>query len=229
MLFAGIAAITTERLAFRPLRGADPATLLISSFAVSYLIQQIIRSIYGSEPKSVGVGEALNRTLTFLGVRTSIIDVVIIGVTAVLLGALAAFLSRTTMGLQVRAASEDFVMARLLGIRANRVISIAFFIGGALGGAVSVLYVIKTGGLEPTMGVNLVLFAFVAVILGGMGSLWGAVGGAYLLGMVSVALQVALPIGLRGARDAFLFFIIVIILRLRPHGLFRGVAAGERV
>jgi branched-chain amino acid transport system permease protein len=129
------------------------------------------------------------------------------------------FLRRTTIGVQMRAAAENFEMARLLGVRANRVIAATFAISGVLAGIAAVIVVAQTGLVGPTMGASLVFAAFVATIVGGLGTLSGAVLGAYVLGAITVALQYALPIGLRPYREAFVFAALVVILIFRPQGL----------
>ena len=138
-----------------------------------------------------------------------------------LLLTLMAFLRYTPMGVAIRAASEDFRMARLLGVRANRVIAVAFAISGFLAAVVSLLLVAQTGVLSFHMGIPLVLFAFVATVVGGMGSLAGAVLGGFVVGVASVVFQTALPIELRPNRDVFVYGMVLLILLLRPRGLVK--------
>jgi branched-chain amino acid transport system permease protein len=133
------------------------------------------------------------------------------------------------MGVAMRAASEDFRMARLLGVRANRVIAAAFAISGFLAAVVSLLLVAQTGVLSYQMGVPLVLFAFVATVVGGMGSLAGAVLGGFIVGVASVFFQVALPIDWRPNRDVWVYGMILLILLLRPSGLIKVRSVTERV
>jgi branched-chain amino acid transport system permease protein len=123
----------------------------------------------------------------------------------IMLGGLAAFLKWTSYGVQMRAASENFPMARFLGVRANSVITLAFAISGLLAAVLALLVVVKNGVLDYRMGVPFVLVAFVATVIGGMGSLLGAATGGFLIGFVTVILQAFLPEQLRPARDAFVF------------------------
>lgn len=222
-------ALATERVAFRPLRDSDPATLLISSFAVSYFLQHLVMLVHTGRPKSVGIGQALTTPIEILGLRVPGIQVVTMIVTAVLLIALVLFLKRTSMGIQMRAAAENFQMARLLGVPANRVIAVAFVISGVLGGAVSLLLIVQTGTLSIRMGLMPVIFAFFATVIGGMGSLAGAALGGFLVGVSSVLLQSYLPEGFRPFRDAFVFGLVIVILLVRPKGLIVIGAARERV
>jgi len=224
------AGIVTERFAFRPLRRreADGATLLISSFAVGYLLQSIVLFVHTGRPKSVSIFADLTRQLELCGVRVAMIDIVTICVTALLLTAMVVFLRRLRWGIEMRAATEDFTMARILGVRADAVIALAFAIAGALAGILSLLYVAKTGVLDFRMGVPLAIAGFVGTVIGGMGSLVGAVLGGLFLGVASSLLQALLPEVLRPGRDAFLYGLVIFVLLVRPQGLFAGRNVGER-
>ena len=120
--------------------------------------------------------------------------------------------------MQMRAAAEDFTMARLVGVRANRVIAVAFAISGVLASIVSLYLVTQTGSVSYKMGVSMVLIAFVASVIGGMGSLAGAALGGFLVGIVSVSLQAYLPVEMRPYRDAFVFLLFIAFLLWRPAG-----------
>jgi branched-chain amino acid transport system permease protein len=226
ILVAVILAVAMERIAFRPVRGADPATLLVTSFAVSYLLQNLVRLIFGSLPRTVNVSAGLSGSIQVGGIAISKLDLAVIITTLLLLVGLAQFLRRSALGTQMRAAAEDFDMARLVGVRANKVIAVAFGLSGLMAGLAALALVIKTGIVTPTVGANAAIFGFIAVILGGMGSLPGAVLGAYGLGIMTVLLQVALPISLRPYRDACLFAIVIGMLVWRPEGL---IVARSRV
>jgi branched-chain amino acid transport system permease protein len=151
------------------------------------------------------------------------------GVAVTLLVTLVLFLKKTPLGIQLRAAAENFQMARLLGVPANRVIAIAFAISGILGGTISLLFVIQTGTLDIRMGVMPTVYAFFATVIGGIGSLPGAVVGGYIVGIVSVLLQSYLPEEMRAFRDAGVFTLVILILLVRPQGLIVTSAAKERV
>ncbi len=225
-----IAALLTERLVFRPLRRADPETLLIASFAVSFLIQNVILVVYGGRPKSVGILDGLTESVTLFGsLRVAGIELVTLATVAFLLTALVLFLRRTNLGVQMRAVAEDFRMAQLLGVRGNRVIALAFGLSGLIGGVTSVLIVAQTGVLDYRMGVLVIVYAFFATVVGGMGSLVGAALGGFVIGTLSVFLQAYLPVDMRPFRDAFLFAIVIGILLMRPQGLIVPRSARERV
>ena len=129
----------------------------------------------------------------------------------------------------MRAAAEDFRMAQYLGVKGNLVIGLAFAISGILAAAVSLLYMTQSGSLSHIMGVPLALFAFVAVVVGGMGSLVGSVAGGFMIGLIVTLLQAYLPPDLRGFRDAFAFAFVIFMLLLRPAGLVQTKNAIERV
>ena len=233
LLAAGIGvlilALLSERLAFRPVRGADPSTLLITSFALSYLLQNTLVLVFGARRSGVNILPDLPQPILVGGVRLPIIHLVTIAVTILLLAATATFLRKTRMGIEMRAAAADFQMARLLGVRANRVIAAAFGLSGILATAAAILYVAQTGVVEPRLGLHLALIGFVATVVGGMGSLPGAVLGGLAVGMVTVFLQVLLPADLRPYREAFVYLAVILVLVLRPQGLFRPASARERV
>ena len=222
-------AIACERLAFRPLRGADPSVLLIASFALSFLLQNAVLTIYGGRPKGVDLWPALVKPFVFGDIRLPRLQLVMIGATVLLLLLLVLFLRRTAIGRQMRASSEDFMMARFLGVRANRVIAVAFAISGLLAAVISLLFVVQNGVLKFDMGVPLVLAAFVGTVVGGMGSLVGAVIGGFVVGIASVFFQIVLPLEMRINRDAWVFGLILIILLLRPGGLVKVKAVQERI
>jgi branched-chain amino acid transport system permease protein len=222
-------ALLSERIVFRPLRRADPATLLIASFALSFLLEYTLLLVYGGRPKAVNVGAGLNEQILIGDLRVPKLDLLTIVVTAVLLVALAAFMKRTSFGIQIRAASQDFRMARMLGVRADTVIATAFAVSGILAAAVSLLFIARTGILFPRMGVPLVMIAFVATVIGGMGSLVGACLGGFIVGAASALMQAVLPEDLRPNRDAFVFAIVILILLIRPEGLIRLRSSRERV
>ena len=222
-------AVLTERIVFRPIRGADPATLLIASFALSYFLQHSILLVYGLRGKAVNIGAALNEQVLIGGLRVLKLDLVTIVVTIVLLLALVTFMKKTRYGIQMRAASEDIWMARLLGVRANTVIAVAFAMSGLLAAAVSLLFISRTALLVPRLGLPLVIIAFVSTVIGGMGSLVGAALGGFVVGMSSSLLQALLPLELRPFRDALVYVLVILILLARPQGLIRVRLIEERV
>jgi branched-chain amino acid transport system permease protein len=222
-------ALVMERVAFRPLRGASPATLLVASFGVSIVLQSGAEMAFGALPKGTGVLSSLTEAWIVGDVSIPRLSVVTVVLTVVLVGALVAFLKFTDLGIQMRAAAENFRMARLMGVRANRVIAASFAIGGVLAAVAALLVVAQTGTVTTTLGVNIVVIAFVATILGGAGSLPGAVVGGLVVGALTVVLQTTLPLELRPFRDAFVFGLVLATLVLRPQGLVVVRARQQRV
>jgi branched-chain amino acid transport system permease protein len=222
-------AILTERVAFRPLRNADAATMLIASFAVSMFLQKLLVFSVGSRVKTLDPLPMLNQPIAFGGVQVSALKLVTIAVCAVLLVALTIFLKKTRFGLQMRAAAENFTMSRLVGVRANTVIDIAFALSGVLAAVVALLFAAQTGFVQPRFGLQLVIIAFVATVIGGLGNLPGAAVGGFLVGVISTLLQAFLPPDLRPFREAFLFMAVILVLLVRPQGLFPARGLKERV
>lgn len=224
-----VAALVMERVAFRPVRGADATTLLITSFAVSFFLQNLATMIFGALPRTANISTALAQSFSLGSLTVPWLDVVTICATLGLVVVLGLFLARTAVGLQMRAAAEDFRMARVLGVHANLVIATAFAISGVLAGTASVLLMIQTGTVTPTVGSSPVLIAFIATVVGGMGSLRGAVLGGLLLGVLTVALQSYLPLDLRYYRDAFAYAVVILMLIIRPQGLVIARSVVTRV
>jgi branched-chain amino acid transport system permease protein len=229
LVVVAVFALGMERVAFRPIRKADPATLLVTSFAVSFFIQNLAMLVFGPLPRTTTVSQALIKSWSIGDISVARRDALTVVATAVLLAGLGLFLTRTRLGVQMRAAAEDFSMARLLGVRVNKVIATAFAISGMVAAVAAFVLVSQTGTVSPTMGLQPVLVGFVAMVLGGMGSLRGAVLGGFVLGFVTVALQSYLPLELRFYRDAFAYAAVILLLLVRPHGLIVARSTTQRV
>ncbi len=228
-LIVVILALLTDGLIFRQLRRASSPTLMIASFAASYIIQNGILMAYGARPKAVNLWSGAD-TQVYIGViRVPTLELVTLSTTLVLMTAITLFLKRTALGVQMRAAADDFRMAQYLGVRGDVVIGLAFAISGILAGVVSLLYTTQSGSLSYALGVPLALFAFVAVVVGGMGSLVGAVVGGFVIGLIVTMLQAYLPPELRAFRDAFAFAFVILVLMVRPAGLVPSRGTFERV
>jgi branched-chain amino acid transport system permease protein len=221
---ASLASVLMELVAFRPLRGASFVTLLFTSFAVSQLIQNGLRQGVSVRSKGVPVPEFFDRAVQVGSVRIGVLSIATATIGGISLIALTAFLRRSRSGLAMRAASQDFTTARLNGVRANRVISLAFAISGVLAGIAGVLWIVRTTAVNPTSGFVPVIEAFVASVIGGLGNLRGAVIGGFFLGTLEVFLHALLPGFLIPYAQAASLLVVVIILYVRPQGL-----AGERV
>jgi branched-chain amino acid transport system permease protein len=220
VLIVTILSLLMELVAFRPLRRATPITLLITSFAVSYGLQALGWMTVGKGPqKGVEPYPWLTEQMDIGGVLISKLTIITVATTLVLLVGMTLLLKRTTLGIQLRASTEDFRMAQLVGVKANWVISAAFGITGLLAGAVALLYVFRTGAISPDIGQGPLLIAFVGVVIGGLGSLWGAALGGFVLGATINALQATLPIGVNSHTQLFAFLAVIAILVFLPNGL----------
>lgn len=229
VLAAAFASVLTERIAFRPVRTDSLNAMLITSFAVGTLLQNSALLLVSPRPRAVQRPHFLSKTIEIAGIRMSWIDLVTIMVSAVVLLSLWLVLSRTTLGISLRAAADDFRMLRLLGIRADKVIATAFVISGLLAGVVGVLWIAQIGSVTPTIGLTPLLIALIAVVVGGMNSLMGAIVGGYVLGALNVGLQLSLPQSILSFRDAIVFGVVIVVLVFRPQGLVKGRYVAERV
>lgn len=224
-----LGALLMERLAFRPFRGASAPVLLVTSFALSFALQALATVAFTSRAKGVSLPGFLDASIRVGGVSFSSLNLVSVAAALVLVGVLVSVLRRTLVGIQMRAAAESFRTARLVGVRADVVIAAAFAISGVFAGVASILIVAQNGTVTPTIGAAPVLIAFVATIVGGLGSLWGAAWGGFLLGALTVVLQVLLPDGLSPYRDAVLYVGVIVVLVARPQGLIVVRGRTERV
>ncbi|MBK8161234.1 MAG: branched-chain amino acid ABC transporter permease [Rhodospirillaceae bacterium] len=227
LLVAMASAALMERIAFRPLRGASPTSLLITSFAVSGILQMLFQNFISARPRPVPIPAALTGAFNVGPFHIGVIQSLSIFATFAMVGLLTLFLKRTMLGIAIRAAAVDFPTTRLMGLRANRVILAAFAISGLLAGVSGLLWIAQRGSVDPLMGFLPVLKAFIAAILGGIGNLTGAVIGGFFLGAIEIGLQAVLPESVQPFRDAIALSLVVLVLLYRPQGLF-GTAHSVR-
>jgi branched-chain amino acid transport system permease protein len=195
-------------------------TLLISSFAVSFGLQQLGWMTVGrGTQKAIEPYPWLTRQMDIGGVLVSRLAILTMAVTLVLLIGMTLLLKRTTLGIQLRASTEDFRMAQLVGVRANWVIAAAFGVTGLLASAVALLLLLRTGAVDPEIGRGPLLVAFVGGVIGGLGSLPGAALGGFALGVIINALQATLPGPLASHTLLFAFLAVIAILVFQPSGL----------
>lgn len=219
---AAVASVLTERIAFRPVRSNSLNAMLITSFAVSTLLQNGALLLVSPRTRAVAVPELLTQQLRLGTFAVPLANVLTILVSIGLLVGLTLLLRRTTLGIALRAAADDFPMTRMLGVRADRVIATAFAISGVLAGVVGLFWVARIGSVIPTIGAGPLLIALIATVIGGMQGLSGAIVGGYLLGALTVGMQLLLPQGLLDYRDAFTFGVVILVLLFRPQGLVPG-------
>lgn len=228
VLMAVLAGIATERVAFRPVREKSVTAVLITSFAFSTLLQNAALLFISPRARVVPLPDIFSQTVELAGLVVPLRNILTIVCTVLLLAAFALLLKKTVLGIALRAAASQFRMARMLGVPANLVISVAFAISGFFAGIVALFWLGRIGSVVPGIGLGPLLVAFIATVIGGMRSLHGAVVGGYLLAFIDVSLAHMLPSDLLQFRDAFTFTLVILILLWRPDGLIRGPATGDR-
>jgi branched-chain amino acid transport system permease protein len=214
-----IAALAMERLAFRPMRHANPVSMMVASLGLSILISFAFEALISARARAIPQPEWMDTNLSLFGLQIRLQYVLTIGVTALALLGTLVLLKRTVIGTAMRAAAEDFDAVRLMGVKANRVIATSFGLSGLLAGIAAVLIFANRGSVTPHMGFAMVLNGFIANVIGGLGNLWGAVLGGFILGFVETAFRAFLPSSISGFTTGLLFIIVAIILVLRPGGL----------
>jgi branched-chain amino acid transport system permease protein len=228
-ILAAIAlSVAIEFVAFRRLRNASPFALLLTSFAIEIFSHSVWRILVSQKPRRWETPSAVFKSFTIGSLRFEWFDLISIAVAIVCFSLTALMLRKTQFGLSIRAASEDFDAARLMGVKANRVISGAFAFAGLLAGIAGTLILMRRGQADPRMGAEPLLKAVIAAIIGGLGSLKGAVVGGLALGVAEVYFRSFLPEGWKGLTDGFVFVLIAALFIVRPQGLF-NVQTAERV
>lgn len=242
MIISGSLAVTVERVAYKPLRGAPRLVPLISAIGMSFFLQDAVRLILSLTTGEFNVilpnfgtfDEFL--VLAVPGVETplrfQIKSILLVGVTVLMLVGLNYLVNGTKVGKAIRAVAQDRPSASLMGINVNMIISITFLIGGALGGAAGVLFALKATKLDPFVGFFPGLKAFTAAVLGGIGNLTGALLGGLILGLLesfSASYLSTFTNGAFGAeyKDIFAFAVLILVLILRPSGLL-GQTVGQK-
>jgi branched-chain amino acid transport system permease protein len=220
--------VLTELVAFRPIRARSLTAMLITSFAVSTLLQNAALLFVSPRARLVPMPEVLTTSVSVGDLVVPARNLITIVAGLALLGVFLLLLKRTVLGMALRAAAVKFTMARMLGVPANLVVSSAFAISGLLAGCVALLWLGRIGSVTPGIGLEPLLVAFIATVIGGMRSLVGAVVGGYALGAVDVGFNLLLPPDLLAFRDAFTFSLVILVLLVRPEGLVRGPASGAR-
>jgi len=221
----GLAGVIVERVAYRPVRGAPEVTLLLTSLAVTYILENLGILIFTSSGRNFPLPDWMNSAFQLFDGQITFtqINLLTVGLTAVALGTLGWFVTRTDLGLGMRAAAEDMGAAHLVGLDVNRLIVAAFAIASAFAGLAGILWAAQAGVVEPTMGFTPLLKAFVGAIIGGFGSIAGALLGGYLLGALEVFIVAFLPSEVSPYRDAIVFTLLIAFLLFRPNGLLKRV------
>ena len=226
---AMLTSLFTELVAFRPVREKSLTAMLITSFAVSTLLQNSALLIISPRARAVTLPQIFQTSVMIAGTSVPWRNLLTIVISIVALTLLTLLLRRTVLGIALRAAADNFTMTRMLGVPANTVISAAFAISGIMAGIVSIFWIGRSASVTPTIGAPPLLVAFVATVIGGMRSLTGAVVGGFVYAIIISLLGLLLPPDLLEFREAFMFAFVIMILLFRPEGLIRSKTSGERV
>ena len=216
---------TVERVAYKPLRSAPRMSVMISAIGVSYLLQNLMWYVTGGLAKQYPTIPWISSSVTIGTATTKVVTLVTPVLTILLVIALVTIIQKTKIGMAMRAVSKDFETSQLMGIKINNVISATFIIGSFLAAVGSLLYFTNYAAVIPTSGAMPGLKAFVAAVFGGIGSIPGAVIGAFIIGICENIIK---GLGWTTFSDAFTFALLIIILIVKPTGLF-GEKANEKV
>lgn len=224
VIFCTVLGIVIERLAYRPLRSASPLAVLITAIGVSYMLQSVAQLIFGSQSRPVTIFQS--QPIVIFGATVSSSSVITLLVAASIMVALALFVSKTKTGRAMLAVSEDRGAAGLMGINVNRIIMVTFAIGSALAACASIFYLLYIPSVNPTLGSLPGIKAFTAAVIGGIGSIPGAMIGGILLGVIE-KICLSIP-ALASYTTSIEFATLILILLVKPTGLL-GKRRREKV
>ena len=239
LIVTALVGFLIERIAYKPLRSAPRMSVMISAIGVSYTLQNLVLYITGGLNKQYPTIPWISQTIQIGSAKTKLVTVITPILVIILVVVLVLLINKTKIGMAMRAVSKDFETSQLMGIRINNVISVTFVIGSFLAGVGSVLYFTNYSTVIQTSGAMPGLKAFVAAVFGGIGSIPGAVIGAFIIGIMENIIKgldvilfkaglIAKPLGLATFSDAFTFAMLIVILVVKPTGLF-GEAATDKV
>lgn len=219
VLGAVLASVLMQLTVFRPLQGTGFVTLLFASFALSQVLQGLFRQAVSPRAKGIPSPDVFSQTVDLGPLRISVLTLITFGIAILALVLFALFMRTSRVGLQMRAAALDLTTTRLHGVPASRVILLAFALSGLLAGVSGVLWISRTATVTPVTGTTPILVAFVAVVLGGLGSTVGAVLGGFLFGILEVMLQAYLPSAVVPFQFALALIAVALVLYARPQGI----------
>ncbi len=227
VLISVIVGVLIERFAYRPLRNAGEEATLISSLAVSTLLQNLLQMIFSPQKKAFYLPDFFTELHDFGMFQLSTMNIITFVAVAVIVIALTIVIQKTKIGTAMRACSENLDASRLMGINPNRVIVFAFAVGSGLAALAGLMLAGEYKTIDPLMGFVPGLKAFCAAVVGGIGSLYGAVVGGLVIGVAEMLFAGLMPTSITAYRDAFVFFVLILVLLVRPNGLL-GQAEGRR-
>ncbi|ATA26658.1 branched-chain amino acid ABC transporter permease [Brenneria goodwinii] len=218
ILFSALLGVCIDQIAYRPLRQASKISMLITAIGVSFFLENLFNVLFGGSPRFFAAPEFFNRTVSFGSIIITNVAWLVPLVTLVLLGCILFILYRTRQGMAIRAVAFDVNTVRLMGVDANHIIAFVFALGSALAALGGIFYATSYPTIDPLMGVLIGLKAFAAAVLGGIGSVTGAVIGGFILGFTEVVAVAVFP-ELGGYKDAFAFMFLILVLLFRPVGI----------
>lgn len=227
ILLTGLMGVLIEKAAYSPLRESPKMSVLISAIGISFFLQNLGLVIFTGRPKTFPRPDFFAKMFDIGGIKIMSLTFVIPVVTAIFLAILVFLVNKTKMGMAMRAVSKDFETARLMGIDVDKIISYTFFIGSALAAVGGIMWGMKFPRIDPLLGLLPGLKCFIAAVVGGIGSITGAVIGGFFLGLGEIMLVAFFP-EFSGYRDAFAFVLLIIILLVKPTGII-GEKMTEKV
>ncbi len=213
-----IVGVLTDKIAYKPLREAPKISLLITAIGISFFLENLFNVIFGGVPKAFSAPDYLTKIFHLGDVYLPITVIIIPIVTVAILSGVLWVLYRTKYGMAIRALAFDIPTVKLMGIDADRIITLVFALGSALAAVGGIFYAVSYPSIDPLMGVIVGLKAFAAAVLGGIGSVTGAVIGGFILGFTEIFVVALFP-ELGGYKDAFAFFFLILVLLFRPTGI----------
>ncbi len=210
--------VSTDAIAYRPLRNVPRVQSFVSAVAVSYILENLMVIIFGARPKSFPIPEFLKGSTYIGSINIPIINIAIVLVMAVCLVGLYFLLFRSDAGRAMRAMSSDFDTARLMGVNVNKTIRMTFIIGSSLAAVAGFMYGAKYPQVTPYVAAMPGMKAFVAAVFGGIGNVFGATIGGIIIGLIEILFVAFFP-NLSGYRDAISFIILIVVMLYMPNGL----------
>jgi len=208
----------TDKVAYKPLRSAPKISLLITAIGISFFLENAFNVLFGGTPRPFPVPEYMEYIINVAGLTFSVASLLVPIVTLILLAMILWVLYKTKYGMAIRALAFDVNTVNLMGIDANRIIMIVFGMGSALAAVGGIFWAVNYPSVEPMMGVLIGLKAFAAAVVGGIGSVGGAVIGGFIIGFTEVVVVAFLP-EYGGYKDAFAFVLLILVLLFKPTGI----------
>ncbi len=218
IIAAMVTGILTDKIAYKPLRNAPKISLLITAIGISFFLENLFNVLFGGVPRAFSAPNYLTKIIHFEGIVIPMTVIIIPAVTLILLFIMLWILNKTKYGMAIRSLAFDIPTVKLMGINADFIIMLVFAMGSGLAAIGGIFYAISYPSIDPLMGVIVGLKAFAAAVLGGIGSVTGAVLGGFILGFTEIVVVAFMP-ELGGYKDAFAFVFLILVLLFKPTGI----------